>query len=72
MATFQYGNIQETGGDGLGGMSIREHVESALEQEDIMPVVSSQCAAFIVSLSQPCLSLWCSPCGAMGATIPVR
>lgn len=26
--------------DGLGALSIREVVESALEQEDIMPVVS--------------------------------
>lgn len=28
------------GHDGLGALSIREVVESALEQEDIMPVVS--------------------------------
>ena len=30
------------GHDGLGPLSIREVVESALEQEDIMPVVSFQ------------------------------
>lgn len=28
--------------DGLGALSIRELVESALEQEDIMPVVGCQ------------------------------
>ena len=28
--------------DGLGSLSIREVVESALEQEDIMPVVNTR------------------------------
>lgn len=31
----------KAGDDGLGSLSIREIVESSLEQEDIMPVVLS-------------------------------
>jgi len=42
--------------DGLGSLSVREVVESALEQEDIMPVVNIQFPKSADNVI-PCMSL---------------